>query len=179
MDIDLGNEEFLVGLFRVKEFNGDLEVAIKKFLDWENEADSFNRLRRAFSAPNAEGNRLLWLAFLTFLRPVGFTAVSFAQLFCQLVDQLTVFVELCENDESIWPVLKNVCVALFAYTPKNVAEMALMLRIAAIPIIVDVEALPRFFFCILFFVLFCFVFFFLLDLILQLLLLSFRFALSR
>ena len=146
VDVDLGDESFLLRLFHLAEHDSqiDLETTVKAFLGWEHEQDALARLKKAFiSADDAAGNRLLWLAFLMWLRPCGFTAVSFRQLFSQLIDQLRSFVDVSvENDESIWPILRNVASALLCCTPKDAAEALLMLKICHVPVVVG-SSLPK------------------------------------
>jgi hypothetical protein len=147
MDADLGDEAFLARLFRLKEFESP-EAAVKAFLSWpESEKDVFGRLKRAFASPGAaepEGNKMLWLAFLTFLRPVGFTAVHFGQLLSQLLEMLGVFVDVssANKDESILPLLNKICFALLGCAPQTAAEAFVLLRACNVPQILDVP-LPK------------------------------------
>jgi hypothetical protein len=145
MDVAIEDDDFLIKLFHCEK-GETLENAVKRFLGWENEADALGRLRQSMGAQNCEGSQLLWLACLFWLRQHGFTAVSFPQLLAQLVQQLSVFVDVfsVQNDENIWPVLKRICVALVGIEPEDKEKALVMLRVAGVPVVVRSLKLPNF-----------------------------------
>jgi hypothetical protein len=142
MDVNVSGDFAFLERWLSRRDGESVESALCRALEWPGEADPAGRVRREMSDDKAEGARLLWMALLLHLRHrAGFTATGWAALREQLREALRQYVpvdtETAAEGESVWPLLRALCLVLVGVEPDSPPEAAAMLRVARVPLVLS------------------------------------------